>query len=162
MIEMRLEGIRLEIPQNTPVLMLREQGGVKRLMPIYIGAPEASSIHYALEGLKPDRPLTHDLLINVVEALDAQPVKLVITKIEENTYFADLHVLQLGKVVKISCRPSDGVAIAVRTSIPIYVEDELLDQVGKVVVEDAPENAEEIIDDFRDFIDSIKPEDFQS
>ncbi|MFM9122543.1 MAG: bifunctional nuclease family protein, partial [Actinomycetota bacterium] len=112
MIEMRLEGIRLEIPQNTPVLMLREQGGVKRLMPIYIGAPEASSIHYALEGLKPDRPLTHDLLINVVEALDAQPVKLVITKIEENTYFADLHVLQLGKVVKISCRPSDGVAIA--------------------------------------------------
>ncbi|MBM3742438.1 MAG: bifunctional nuclease family protein [Actinomycetota bacterium] len=162
MIEMRLEGIRLEIPQNTPVLMLREQGGVKRLMPIYIGAPEASSIHYALEGLKPDRPLTHDLLINVVEALDAQPVKLVITNIEENTYFADLHVLQLGKVVKISCRPSDGVAIAVRTSIPIYVEDELLDQVGKVVVEDAPENAEEIIDDFRDFIDSIKPEDFQS
>jgi bifunctional DNase/RNase len=98
----------------------------------------------------------------VVEALDAQPVKLVITNIEENTYFADLHVLQLGKVVKISCRPSDGVAIAVRTSIPIYVEDELLDQVGKVVVEDAPENAEEIIDDFRDFIDSIKPEDFQS
>ena len=162
MIEMRLEGIRLEIPQNTPVLMLREQGGVKRLMPIYIGAPEASSIHYALEGLKPDRPLTHDLLINVVEALDAQPVKLVITNIEENTYFADLHVLQLGKVVKISCRPSDGVAIAVRTSIPIYVEDELLDQVGKVVVEDARENAEEIIDDFRDFIDSIKPEDFQS
>ncbi|MFM9122373.1 MAG: bifunctional nuclease family protein [Actinomycetota bacterium] len=162
MIEVRLEGIRLEIPQNTPVLMLREQGGVKRLMPIYIGAPEASSIHYALEGLKPDRPLTHDLLINVVEALDAQPVKLVITNIEENTYFADLHVLQLGKVVKISCRPSDGVAIAVRTSIPIYVEDELLDQVGKVVVEAAPENAEEIIEDFRDFIDSIKPEDFQS
>ncbi|MBM3806424.1 MAG: bifunctional nuclease family protein [Actinobacteria bacterium] len=162
MIEMRLEGIHLEIPQNAPVLMLREQGGVKRLMPIYIGAPEASSIHYALEGLRPDRPLTHDLLINVVEALDAQPVKLVITKIEENTYFADLHVLQLGKVVKISCRPSDGVAIAVRACIPIYVEDDLLDQVGRVVVEDAPENAEEIIDNFRDFIDSIKPEDFQS
>ncbi|MEY4405431.1 MAG: hypothetical protein RI976_1362, partial [Actinomycetota bacterium] len=64
MIEMRLEGIRLEIPQNTPVLMLREQSGSRRIMPIYIGAPEASSIHYALEGLQPDRPLTHDLLIN--------------------------------------------------------------------------------------------------
>ncbi len=162
MIEMRLEGIRLEIPQNMPVLILREQGGVRRIMPICIGAPEASSIHYALEGLKPERPLTHDLLINITEALDAQPVKLVITKIEDNTYFADLHLLQQGKVLAVSCRPSDGVAVAVRAGIPIYAEDELLDAVGKVLPTDEPENAEEIIDDFRDFIDSIKPEDFQS
>ena len=162
MIEMRLEGIRLEIPQNTPVLMLREQSGSRRIMPIYIGAPEASSIHYALGGLQPDRPLTHHLLINVAEGLDAQPVKLVITKVEENTYFADLHFLQRGKVIAISCRPSDGVAVAVRSGIPIYAEDDLLDVVGKVVPATAPDDAEEIIDDFRDFIDSIKPEDFQS
>ncbi len=162
MIEMRLEGIRLEIPQNTPVLMLREQNGAKRIMPIYIGAPEASAIHYALEGLKPDRPLTHDLLINVVEGLDAKPVKLVITKVEDNTYFADLHLLQHGKVLEISCRPSDGVAVAVRCGIPIFAEEVLLDAVGKVLPSSPPDNAEEIIDDFRDFIDSIKPEDFQS
>lgn len=162
MIEMRLEGIRLEVPQNIPVLMLREQGGVRRIMPIYIGAPEASAIHYALEGLQPDRPLTHDLLVNVSEALDAQPVKLVITKIEGNTYFADLHFLQKGKVISVSCRPSDGVAVAVRSGIPIYAEADLLDAVGKAAPADSTENAEEIIDDFRDFIDSIKPEDFQS
>jgi len=162
MIEMELEGIRLELPTNNPVLMLREQKGERRIMPIYIGAPEASSIHYALEGLQPDRPLTHDLLINVAEGLDAQPVKLVITKVENNTYFADLHFVQQGKLVAVSCRPSDGVAVAVRSSIPIYAEEELLDAVGKVTPAQAPENAEEIIDDFRDFIDSIKPEDFQS
>ena len=161
MIEMQLEGIRLEIPANTPVLMLREQAGSRRVMPIYIGAPEASSIHYALEGLQPDRPLTHDLLINVAEGLNAQPVKLVITKIEEHTYFADLHFLQAGALVVVSCRPSDGVAVAVRSGIPIYAESALLDEVGKVVPDTPAEDAEEIIDDFRQFIDSIRPEDFQ-
>ena len=161
MIEMQLEGIRLEIPANTPVLMLREQSGSRRVIPIQIGAPEASSFHYALEGLQPDRPLTHDLLINVVEGLNAQPVKLVITKLEEHTYYADLHLLQQGLVVVISCRPSDGVAVAVRAGIPIYAEDDLLDEVGKVVPDSPSEDAEEIIDDFRQFIDSIRPEDFQ-
>ena len=85
----------------------------------------------------------------------------MITKVEENTYFADLHFLQRGKVIAISCRPSDGVAVAVRSGIPIFAEEDLLDAVGKVVPTTAPDNAEEIIDDFRDFIDSIKPEDFQ-
>jgi bifunctional DNase/RNase len=162
MIEMQLEGIRLEIPANTPVLMLREQSGSRRVIPIQIGAPEASSIHYALEGLQPDRPLTHDLLINVVDGLNAQPVKLVITKLEEHTYYADLHFLQQGSVVVISCRPSDGVAVAVRSGIPIYAENDLLDEVGKVVPDTPSDDAEEIIDDFRQFIDSIRPEDFQS
>lgn len=162
MIEMKLEGIRLEMPQNMPVLMLREIEGQRRIMPIYIGAPEASSIHYALEGMQPDRPLTHDLLIDVVAALDAQPVKLVITKLDEGTYFADLHLLRNGQLVAISCRPSDGVAVAVRSGIPLYVETELLDRVGKALPSDGPDNPEEIIDDFRDFIDSIKPEDFKS
>ena len=161
MVEMELEGIRLEIPANTPVLMLREQTGSRRVMPIYIGAPEASSIHYALEGLRPDRPLTHDLLLNIVEGLNAQAVKLVITKVQEHTYFADLHLLQHGAVVIVSCRPSDGVAVAVRAGIPIFAEADLLDEVGKVVPEVQTEDAEEIIDDFRQFIDSIRPEDFQ-
>lgn len=161
MIEMQLEGIRLEIPQNTPVLMLREQSGSQRIIPIYIGAPEASSIHYALEGLQPDRPLTHDLLLNVVAGLGAQPIKLVITKVEENTYFADLHILHHEKVIVISCRPSDGVAIAVRSGIPIFAEDELLDAVGRILPLTSPDNEQQIIDNFRDFIDSIKPEDFQ-
>lgn len=161
MVEMELQGIRLEIPANTPVLMLREQAGSRRVMPIYIGAPEASSIHYALEGLRPDRPLTHDLLLNIAEGLNAQAVKLVITKVQEHTYFADLHFVQNGVVVIISCRPSDGVAVAVRAGIPIYAEADLLDEVGKVVPEVQAEDAEEIIDDFRQFIDSIRPEDFQ-
>lgn len=161
MIEMQLEGIRLEIPANTPVLLLREQSGTRRVIPIQIGAPEASSIHYALEGLQPDRPLTHDLLINIVDGLNAQPIKLVITKLEEHTYFADLHFIQQGSVVVVSCRPSDGVAVAVRSGIPIYAEDDLLDEVGKVSIDSPDEDAEEIIDDFKQFIDSIKPEDFE-
>ncbi len=158
---MELEGIRLEVPTNMPVLMLREQSGTRRMMPIYIGAPEASSIHYALEGIKSNRPLTHDLLLNVVEQLNSQPVKLVITKIIESTYFADLHFLHQGSVVVVSCRPSDGVAVAVRSGIPIYAETELLNEVGKPASDATSEDAEEIIDDFKQFIDSISPEDFQ-
>ncbi len=161
MVEMEVEGVKLEVPANTPVLMLREVGGERRGLPIYIGGPEASAIHFALEGIVSERPLTHDLLVNVINEMGGELTKIVITEEREHTFFAELHIdCPSGKRI-VSCRPSDAVALSVRVGAPIFATTELIDQVGvEIVVQPADE--EEILDDFRQFIDSINPDDFQS
>ncbi len=161
MVEMEVEGVKLEVPANTPVLMLREVGGERRGLPIYIGGPEASAIHFALEGIVSERPLTHDLLVNVINEMGGELSKIVITEEREHTFFAELHIdSPAGKRI-VSCRPSDAVALSVRVGAPIFATTELIDQVGvEIVVQPADE--EEILDDFRQFIDSINPDDFQS
>lgn len=161
MVEMEVEGVKLEVPANTPVLMLREVGGERRGLPIYIGGPEASAIHFALEGIVSERPLTHDLLVNVINDMGGELTKIVITEEHEHTFFAELHIdCPAGKQV-ISCRPSDAVALSVRVGAPIFATTELIDSVGVEIVV-PPADEEEILDDFRQFIDSINPEDFQS
>lgn len=158
--ELELEGVRLEVPANVPVMMLREVEGDRRMLPIYIGGPEASAIHYALEGVLPERPLTHDLLANVVGELGYVLDRVVITEVRDQTYFAELHLSGAGGSTVVSCRPSDGVAVALRTGSMIVAATALLDAVGKQVPETVVESEEEILDDFRDFINSIRPEDF--
>jgi hypothetical protein len=158
--ELELEGVRLEVPANVPVMMLREVEGERRMLPIYIGGPEASAIHYALEGVLPERPLTHDLLSNVVGELGYVVERVVITEVRDQTYFAELHLAGAGGSKVVSCRPSDGVAVALRTGSTIVAATALLDAVGKQVPETVMESEEEILDDFRDFINSIRPEDF--
>ena len=131
------------------------------MLPIYIGAPEASAIHYATEGIVPERPLTHDLLVNVVRGLGAEFSKIVITEVRDHTYYAELHFSFAGSEIVISARPSDAVAVAIRTDTPIYASDELLKEVSRSPVAASPESEEEILDDFREFINSINPEDFE-
>ena len=161
LVKLELVGVRLEVPSQYPVMMLREEGDSERVLPIYIGAPEASAIHYALEGIVPDRPLTHDLLVNVVRGLGASFSKIVITEVKDHTYFAELHFSFAGSDIVISSRPSDAVAVAIRTETPIYASDDLLREVAKSPVVAAVDNEEEILDDFREFINSINPEDFE-
>lgn len=169
--EMEVVGVRLEMPANAPVLVMREQSGLRRIVTIYIGGPEASAIHTALEGLEPPRPLTHDLAIDLLEAADSRVERIVVTSIRDQTYFADVVLSGVGGQKVVSARPSDAVALALRSGCPIFVDDDLLDEVGKVIPDDdeideatsdstgkADESA--IIDEFRDFIDSINPEDF--
>jgi bifunctional DNase/RNase len=158
--ELELEGVRLEVPSNVPVMMLREVEGQRRMLPIYIGGPEASSIHYALEGVMPERPLTHDLLANVIGDLGSVVERVVITEVRDQTYYAELHLVGEGETQIVSCRPSDAVALALRTGSSIFAAASLLDAVGKVALEAVVESDEEILDDFRDFINSIRPEDF--
>ncbi|MHB1130417.1 MAG: bifunctional nuclease family protein [Ilumatobacteraceae bacterium] len=161
MVEMEVEGVRLEVPANAPVLMLREVGGERRGLPIYIGGPEASAIHFALEGIVSERPLTHDLLVNVIGDMGGELTEIVITEEREHTFFAELHIDgPAGKLV-VSCRPSDAVALSVRVGAPIFATTELMDSAGVEIVTQ-PADEEEILDDFRQFIDSINPEDFQS
>lgn len=158
--ELELEGVRLEVPSNVPVMMLREIEAPRRILPIYIGGPEASSIHYALEGVVPDRPLTHDLLANVIGDLGSVLERVVLTEVRDQTYYAELHLVGEGEARIVSCRPSDGIALALRTGSSIYAADSLLETAGKVVPETVVESEEEILDDFRDFINNIRPEDF--
>jgi bifunctional DNase/RNase len=131
------------------------------VLPIYIGAPEASAIHYATEGIVPERPLTHDLLVNVVRGLGAEFSKIVITEVRDHTYYAELHFSFAGSEIVISARPSDAVAVAIRTDTPIHASDELLKEPSRSPVAASPESEEEILDDFREFINSINPEDFE-
>ncbi len=157
---MELVGVRVEIPANTPMVLLQEQSGDQRLLPIYIGSPEASSIHYALEGIDPPRPLTHDLFITVLGQLGATLEKVVVTEVRDHTYYAELH-LKVGDAEQIvSSRPSDAIALAVRCEAPMFASDELLDEVGQVPEPEPEEEAAEIIDEFKDFIESVSPDDF--
>ena len=157
-------GVRLEVPANTPVLMLREQAEPHRVLPIYIGTPEASAIHFALEGVIPPRPLTHDLLIDVLNELDASLDKVVITEVRDHTFFAELHLRRGDMDLTVSCRPSDAVALAVRAQAPIFAAPEVLDDAAHVPEEpeasDEDADADEILDEFRSFIDQVNPEDF--
>lgn len=159
MTPMELVGVRVEIPANTPMVLLQEQTGAHRLLPIYIGSPEAAAIHYALEGAEPPRPLTHDLFVNVLTELGAVLDHVVVTEVRDHTYYAELH-LKVGEATHVvSSRPSDAIALAVRCDAGIFCSDELLDEVGQVP-EASEAQAEEIIDEFKDFIEHVSPEDF--
>lgn len=159
---MELVGVRVEIPANTPMVLLREQDGRNRLVPIYIGSPEATSIHYALEGVVPPRPLTHDLFLNTLEALGATLEQVVVTEVREHTFFAELHLRTESGTQVVSARPSDAIALAVRCDAPLFAADDLVDEVGQEPPPDPEDDAAEILDEFHDFIENVTPDDFAS
>ncbi len=159
---MEIVGVRVEVPANTPVVLLREQSGKQRLLPILIGSPEASSIHTALEGIVPPRPLTHDLLAAIITQLQASLVQIVVTEVRDHVFYAELHLNSAAGTEIVSCRPSDAIALAVRTGSPIFATESLLQQAGQQPpAEDIGED-QAIIDEFRDFLDDLSPEDFES
>jgi bifunctional DNase/RNase len=155
-VPMELVGVRLELPTKTPILLLREVGGT-RYLPIWIGTTEATAIALALEGVEPQRPLTHDLLKLVTESLGASVDRVVVTELSEGTFFADLVMVRNGEEFHVSSRPSDAIALAARTASPVFAARTVLDEVG-VEIQDATE--EEEIERFREFLDEVSPEDF--
>jgi uncharacterized protein len=162
---MELLGVRVELPANTPVVMLREHDvQPARVLPILIGGPEASSIHSAMEGIMPPRPLTHDLAITLLATLGATLEHVVVTEVREHTFYANLHLrTAAGAALVVSSRPSDAIALAVRAECPIFAEEALLDEAAvEAPVEVAEGDEEAILDEFRDFLDDISPDDFAS
>lgn len=170
MIEMRIVGVRVESTNQQPILLLAEKEG-RRSLPILIGQVEANAIAMHLEGLRPGRPLTHDLLGNVITALGRTIQQVRVVDFREGTYYGEL-VFDNGTTV--SARPSDAIALAVRIDVPVFVDDAVLDVAGIVVPtdgngdpelpddddeDDAPV-AEEEVERFREFLDSVSPEDF--
>jgi bifunctional DNase/RNase len=157
---MELVGVRVEIPANTPMVLLRELEGRQRLVPIYIGNPEATSIHYALEGVVPPRPLTHDLFLEALAAVGARLDKVVVTEMRDHTYYAELHLESPDGPKVVSSRPSDAIALAVRCDAPLFAHEALVDEVGQEPPPEPGEQTEEILDEFHDFIENVIPEDF--
>jgi bifunctional DNase/RNase len=150
--ELRVVGVRVELPGNQPILLLKEAQG-ERYLPIWIGAVEAAAIAFEQQGVRPARPMTHDLLREVVHALGASLEAVHITEMRDGIYIAEL---LFGDERTVSARPSDAVALAVRTGAPIYGAEALLDEVGIEI----PDEQEDEVEKFREFLDNISPEDF--
>jgi bifunctional DNase/RNase len=170
MVEVILRAVRVDVGTATPLLLLEEVGG-SRVLPIFIGAPEATAIAYALQNVDTPRPMSHDLLGNVISALGAQLFSVEITNLEDNTFYANLRIVRAGSEIEVSARPSDAVALALRVGAPILVNDELMAAEGKIMVledEDEDESDDvsggaseaEQVAELREFLDSIRPEDF--
>ncbi|GMR03102.1 MAG: bifunctional nuclease family protein [Acidimicrobiia bacterium] len=157
-VPMDLVGIRIELPTNTPILLLRERGG-ERYLPIWINTPEATAIALAHDGIRPERPLTHDLVAALIEELGAKVDEVVVTELRGGTFYADLRLSVGDDVHTISSRPSDAVAIAVRTDAPLFAARALLEEAG-VHIQDKRE--EEEINKFREFLELVDPEDFEA
>ncbi|MEX1281376.1 MAG: bifunctional nuclease family protein [Acidimicrobiia bacterium] len=153
-----LVGVRIQLPSQSPIVLLKEREGTRHV-PIWIGAVEATAIAYAMEGVVPERPLTHDLFAAVLGELDVRLERVVVTDLADQVFFADL-VLQWGDEVRVvSSRPSDAIALAARVAAPLFVSPEVLDEVG---IELRDEDEEDEIERFREFLDEIDPEDFSS
>ena len=154
-INVEVNSIRLEESSETPILLLLDPS-TQKVLPIWIGTIEAVSIAYAQEGVLHDRPQTHDLLLNMVEALDGTINEVNISNIEENTYFADIILNTINGTVTLSARPSDAIALALRSNIPVTVNQEVFETNSIDLIID---NSNEI-EEFKEFIKDIKPEDF--
>lgn len=166
MIEVELVGVRVEMPTSAHFVVLREKSARQRSMTIYIGEPEAQAIALALEGVEPKRPLTHDLMANVLATLGVSVPRIVITELVDRTFYAELHLVVDGETSLESSRPSDALALAARIGCPVFVSEELLDEVGFLDAASDPAHSvadpDEVVEEFRHFIDSVKPEDFGS
>lgn len=176
MIELNVVGVRIELPTNTPILLLKETGG-ERYLPIFIGPFEANAIVLALQGQEPPRPLTHDLLKNVLDELGASIDYISITELRDSTFFANLRLTMAGTTYEVTSRPSDAVALAVRMGTPIYASEEVLAEAGIQLPSDegaelplSEERGEGQLDRyaqaelerFKEFLDQVSPEDFRS
>ncbi|MFN8076417.1 MAG: bifunctional nuclease family protein [Kineosporiaceae bacterium] len=154
--ELDVVGVRVEMPSNNPIVLLRERGG-DRYLPIWVGAPEASAIAFAQQGVVPPRPMTHDLLKDVISALGRSVTEVRITAIKDSIFFAEL-VLDNG--VTVSSRSSDAIALALRVGCRIVGAEEVLESGGVAVPEE--QDAEDEVERFREFLDQISPEDFEA
>jgi bifunctional DNase/RNase len=158
LIPMEVIGVRVEMPSNQPIVLLKEIDG-SRFLPIWVGAVEATAIAFAQQGVEPPRPLTHDLMNNLVDLLDATLTAVHLTEIKDGIFYATMLLRDSkGGQLTISARPSDAIALAVRSHSNILATQELLDEIGIEIPQGDGENQE--VEKFREFLDQINPEDF--
>ncbi len=160
MIQVRVAHLGLDPSTKSPVVILQEQDG-ERVLPIWIGPNEASAIAMELAGMKFARPLTHDLIKQVIVGLGAELRKVIITQVKDNTYYAELHVYRGDTVIQIDARPSDSIAVALRLGSPIFTSDALLEQ-SSIAVDDGSSREPEALDPetFKQYLQGLDPEDF--
>lgn len=163
MIPVIIASLSVDTTSNQPVVILRpvaEEGVDGRLVPIWIGQNEATAILLALQDITPPRPMTHDLLKTVIETFGAEVERVEITRIEGGTFYASIWLNGPGDLVhELDARPSDSIALAVRTGAPIFISEQVLDEVA--VVDVTEEDEEEQVERFREFLEGVDPSDFQ-
>jgi bifunctional DNase/RNase len=157
-VEMTIYGVSFDLVGKQPIVLLKTAEGNK-FLPIWIGHPEAAAILMKLQGATAPRPLTHDLLVNILAELDVEVLHVTVTELRENTFHASITVKQDGSEIEIDSRSSDAIAVAVRAHVPIYAADAVIEE-SAIEFEGEEVNEEEIVDEFRRFLDRVSAEDF--
>jgi bifunctional DNase/RNase len=153
-------GVRIEMPSNQPIVLLKEMEG-RTFLPIWVGSVEATAIAFAQQELRPQRPLTHDLIVDLLETTGATLTAVRITDMVDGIFYAEIALRSAqGELAPLSARPSDAIAIALRTKSNIFVSQELLDRAGIQIPAGEEVQSDEEVEAFREFLDQINPEDF--
>ena len=158
--EMVIYGVSFDMVGKQPIVLLKTADGNK-FLPIWIGHPEAAAILMKLQGASTPRPMTHDLLTEVLEQLDARIVRIAVTELRENTFYALITVAVNGSEIEIDSRPSDAIALAVRSGAPIFAAEAVIEE-SAIEFEHEDVNEEEVVEEFKKFLDEVKPEDFST
>jgi uncharacterized protein len=158
MYEMVIYGVSFDLVGKQPIVLLKTADG-NRFLPIWIGHPEAAAILMKLQGASTPRPMTHDLMADILDQLDAEVVRITVTELRENTFYASITVQQNGSEIEIDSRPSDAIAIAVRADAPIFAAERVVEE-SAIEFEGEEVNEEEIVDEFRKFLDDVSPDQF--
>jgi uncharacterized protein len=158
--EMVIYGVSFDMVGKQPIVLLKTAEGNK-FLPIWIGHPEAAAILMKLQGANTPRPMTHDLFTDMLEKLEARVIRIAVTELRENTFYAVVTVAVDGSEIEIDSRPSDAIALAVRSDAPIYADDAVIEE-SAIEFEHEDVNEEEVVEEFKKFLDEVKPEDFSA
>ncbi|MEA2478165.1 MAG: uncharacterized protein QOJ07_87 [Thermoleophilaceae bacterium] len=156
--EMVIYGVSFDMVGKQPIVLLKTRDGNK-FLPIWIGHPEAAAILMKLQGANTPRPMTHDLMDEMLTALEVKCTRVSVTELRENTFYAQIVLTIDGRDVEIDSRPSDALALAVRTSAPIFAAEEVIAE-SAIEFEHEVEDQEDVVEKFKDFLDNVTPEDF--
>ena len=158
--EMVIYGVSFDMVGKQPIVLLKTADGNK-FLPIWIGHPEAAAILMKLQGAATPRPMTHDLFTDILSQLEARVVKIAVTELRENTFYAQITVAIDGAEIEIDSRPSDAIALAVRADAPIFAAETVIEE-SAIEFEHEDVNEEEVVEEFKKFLDEVKPEDFST
>jgi bifunctional DNase/RNase len=153
---MHIYGVSFDIVGKQPIVLLKTADGNK-FLPIWIGHSEAAAILMKLQGATTPRPLTHDLVTSMLAELEARVTRITVTELRDNTFYASITIQQDGSEIEVDSRPSDAIALAVRAEAPIYADDRVIEE-SAIEFEGEEVNEEEIVDEFRKFLDQVTPD----
>jgi bifunctional DNase/RNase len=156
--EMHIYGVSFDIVGKQPIVLLKTAEGNK-FLPIWIGHPEAAAILMKLQGATTPRPMTHDLVTAMLAELEARVIRITVTELRESTFYASITIQQDGTEIEVDSRPSDAIALAVRAEAPIFADDRVIEE-SAIEFEGEEVNEEEIVDEFRKFLDHVTPDEF--
>jgi uncharacterized protein len=157
---MVIYGVSFDMVGKQPIVLLKTADGNK-FLPIWIGHPEAAAILMKLQGAATPRPMTHDLFTDLLGQLDARVTRIAVTELRENTFYAAITISIDGSEIEVDSRPSDAIALAVRSDAPIFAADSVIEE-SAIEFEHEDVNEEEVVEEFKKFLDEVKPEDFST